>query len=97
MTEQWGFTSKSTGWGLRLKQGDRIIAYLTPRAGHFLASFVLGEKAVRAAHDGGLPAPVLALIDGSRRYAEGRGVRFEVRSDDDVRAAVDLAVIKAAN
>lgn len=63
VTEQWGFTSRGTGWGLRLKLGDRIIAYLAPRTDHFLVSFVLGEKAVEAAHAGGLPAPVLALID----------------------------------
>lgn len=98
LTEEWGFTpGRNNGWGLRLKRGDRIIAYLAPRADHFLIGFVLGEKAVRAAQADGLPEPVLTLIDGSRKYAEGRGVRFEVRSDDDVQAAVELAAIKAAN
>ena len=28
---------------------------MTPRAGHFLASFALGEKAVKAAHEDDLP------------------------------------------
>jgi hypothetical protein len=29
-SEEWGFTSKNTGWGLRLKHGKRIILYMTP-------------------------------------------------------------------
>jgi len=27
---EWGFTSKKTGWGLRLKREKRIILYMTP-------------------------------------------------------------------
>ena len=38
----WGFSGKSTGWGLRVKRGDRVIAYIIPCAGPFLASFELG-------------------------------------------------------
>ncbi len=94
---EWGFTGKSTGWGLRLKKDNRIILYMTPREGHFLASLVLGEKAVQAAHDSGLPEDVLKVVDSARRYAEGRGVRFEVRTPDDVENIRRLAAVKLAN
>ena len=46
----WAFASKTTGWGLRLKQKDRIILYMTPQSRKFLVSFALGEKAVAAAN-----------------------------------------------
>lgn len=94
LTIEWGFTSKTTGWGLRLKHKERIILYLTPCAGHFLASFALGEKAVQAAHKGKLPTSLLKIIDSARKYAEGRGVRLKVTSARDVRNIEKLAVIK---
>jgi hypothetical protein len=94
---EWGFTSKKTGWGLRLKQEKRTILYMTPCKGYFMASFALGEKAVKAAHESDLPVSVLDVIDSARRYAEGRGVRLEVRSAEDVRNVEKLAVIKMAN
>jgi hypothetical protein len=96
LTEDWGFSSASTGWGLRLKQEKRTVLYMTPCAGHFLASFALGEKAVKAAHEGSLPASVLEVIDSARKYAEGRGVRLVVKSARDVRNVEKLAAIKMA-
>ena len=70
---------------------------MTPRKGCFLASFALGDKAALAARTGGLPAAVLKIIEEAPRYAEGRGVRLEVRTARDVRDEVMLAAIKMAN
>lgn len=90
----WGFTSAKAGWGLRVRRGERVIVYLSPRSGHFLVSFALGEKAVAAARERNLPAAVLAAIEAAPRYAEGRGVRFEVRSVREVPALASLAEVK---
>ena len=97
MSAVWGFAGKNFGWSLRLKLKDRTILYMTPRRDHFLVSFALGERAVKAAHDSALPASVLAAIDAAPRYAEGRGVRFEVRRAQTVRQMDALAAIKIAN
>jgi hypothetical protein len=94
---EWGFTSKTTGWGMRVKTEKRTILYMTPRRGYFLASFALGEKAVKAAHQSGLSDTVLKVIDGSKKFAEGRGVRLEVRTKSDVSNVERLALIKMAN
>jgi len=94
---EWGFASKKTGWGLRLKREKRTILYMTPCKGYFMASFALGEKAVEVAHESDLPVSVLEVIDNAKKYAEGRGVRLEVRSAEDVRNVEKLAVIKMAN
>ena len=93
---EWGFTSKKTGWGLRLKREKRTILYMTPCKGYFLASFALGEKAVKAAHESDLPVSVLKVIDNAKKYGEGRGVRLEVRSVEDVRNVEKIATIKMA-
>ncbi len=97
ISEVWGFTSASTGWGLRLRRNERVILYMTPSHGYFLVSFALGEKAVGAAHAKKLTSSVLKAIDDSPRYAEGRGVRFEIRNTRDIPPLVTLAQIKNDN
>jgi hypothetical protein len=95
-SEEWRL-APATGWGLRIKRGSRIIVYLAPREGHVVASFALGGRAVEAARAGGVPDPVLALIEGARRYAEGTGVRIPVRRVDEVDVVLALAAIKIAH
>ncbi len=97
LAEEWGFSGKRWGWALRLKHKKRAVLYLTPSDGFFYAGFALGHKAVDAAHESDLPPSVLAIIDSSQKYAEGRAVRIEVRSDVDVRSVTQLADIKMAN
>jgi hypothetical protein len=97
LSTEWGFASKKTGWGLRLKGEKRTILYMTPCEGYFLASFALGEKAVKAAHESDLPASVLEVIDSAKKYAEGRGARLEVRNAEDVHNVEKLAVIKMSH
>jgi hypothetical protein len=97
LSTEWGFSSNKTGWGLRLRQEERTVLYMTPCKGYFLASFALGEKAVKAARESDLPLSVLETIDSARKYAEGRGVRLEVRSAQDVHNVQKLAIIKMAN
>jgi hypothetical protein len=94
ITQLWGFTSKSTGWGLRLRHEERVILYMTPCEGHFLVSFALGEKAVARARAAKLPKPLLAAIDAAPRYAEGRGLRLEVRDGELLSSLTTLAEIK---
>ena len=75
----------------------RTVLYMTPCRGHFLVGFALGEKAVKAAHGSTLPLSVLAVIDEARKYAEGRGVRIEIRNRKDLEASKQLATIKMEN
>lgn len=91
---EWGFAGKAYGWGLRLKHKKRTVLYMTPCEGHFLASFALSEKAVKAARSSDLPTSVLKNIDSARKYAEGRGVRLKVSSARDVRNIEKLAIFK---
>lgn len=93
---EWGYASKSTGWGLRAKGEKRTILYMTPCKGYFLASFTLGEKAVKAAHVSALPPSILEVIDGAKRYVEGRAVRLEVRSIEDAKNIEKFAIVKMA-
>jgi len=94
LTEKWMFSGAKWGWSLQLKQKKRTILYMTPCKKHFLVGFVLGGKAVKAAHESDLPDSVLTLIDSARKYVEGRGVRIEVRFKKDLENTKKLAAIK---
>ena len=97
LAEDWVFSGKKWGWALRLKHKKRAVLYMTPSEGFFYAGFALGQKAVDAAHQSDLPAAVLEVVDSSQKYAEGRAVRLEVRSEGDVRSVVQLADIKMSH
>jgi len=97
LAEDWTFSGKKWGWSLRLKQKKRAVLYMTPSTGFFYVGFALGEKAVAAAHKGDLPQNLLEIIDNSQKYAEGRAVRLEVRSSEDLENVVNVATIKMAN
>jgi hypothetical protein len=97
LTDKWVMYSEKWGWSLQLKRKKRTILYMTPCKKHFLVGFVLGEKAVKAAHESDLPEPVLTMIDSATKYVEGRGVRIEVRTKKDLETTKKLAAIKMAN
>jgi hypothetical protein len=94
---EWNFAGAAWGWSLRLKQKKRTVLYMTPCQKYFYVGFVLGEKAVKAARNAGLPDTVLSLITQAKNYAEGRAVRLEVRNKKDLENTKKLANIKMAN
>jgi asparagine synthetase A len=97
LTETWSYSGKQWGWSLALKNKKRTIVYLTPSRSFFHAGFALGEKAVSIARSGGgLTPEVLSIIDSARKYAEGRAVRLEVRTAEDVRQVLVIAAAKMA-
>ncbi|MFC1499518.1 DUF3788 family protein, partial [Candidatus Zixiibacteriota bacterium] len=76
------------------KQKKRTILYLTPSEAFFYAGFALGEKAVDVIRQGGLPPAVLSVIEEAPKYAEGRGVRLEIRTAEDVGHVLVIAAAK---
>jgi len=91
---EWKSYSLKTGWTLRLIHKKRVILYLSPSRGFFLASFALGERAVRAARRSRLPEQVVKIIDGAKKYAEGTAVRLEVKGPEDVDIVERFAALK---
>jgi hypothetical protein len=97
LTPEWHSYSPKAGWALRLKHEKRNIVYLSPCRGCFLASFALGDRAVAAAREAGLPKTVVRMVDEARRYAEGTAVRIEVKGAGDLAAVRKLVGIKLAH
>jgi len=94
LTETWAFGAKS-GWSMRLVQKERNLVHMTPQAGRMLVGVVLGEKAIARAEAAGLAsARTLEVAAAAPRYAEGRGIRFPVETDEDLVVVMELARIK---
>ena len=97
LAELWGFTGPKWGWSLRMVSGKRTVLYLTPCEGYFYVGFAYGEKAATAAMESDLPALVKEIIDGAKKFAEGRAIRMEVRGPEEVESVKKMATIKMAN
>lgn len=95
--KEWTSYSPKAGWSLRLKAGQRNIVYLSPSHGEFMASFVLGAKAMDAVRGAAFPGPVIQLINDAKRYAEGTAVRIKVKKKTDIAIVRKLTIIKMGN
>jgi len=94
---EWKYYSKKAGWSFVVRSGKRTILYLIPQDKYFKVNFVLGDKAVAAAQEIGLPESIVALIMEATPYAEGRSFMFDICSFDDVDSVRKLISIKAEN
>ena len=95
--EEWHSSGVKHGWALRLRKKDRNIVYLGPRAGSFMAAFVLGDEAVAVARKTDLPSSILTMMADAKRYGEGTPVRIEVRTLTDLKKVKILATVKLNN
>lgn len=94
---EWNSYSPKAGWSLRLKRKARTIVWLGPREGSFIAAFILGGKAVQAAHATKLPPRIAKAIKEAPKYPEGTGLRLPMKTSNDIAAVKTLAAIKLAN
>jgi hypothetical protein len=95
--QEWTSYSLKAGWSMRLKLKKRNILYMAPCKDCFRVAFILGDKAVKAAHQSKLPQSITKAIDDAPRYPEGTGVRFVVKRVADLAGIQKLAAIKLAN
>jgi hypothetical protein len=96
LAEEWNFAGPKFGWSLRLREKKRVALYLIPGSKSFLVGIVLGEKAVAEARRADIPDAIKDMIEAARAYAEGRGIRIEVRTRKDLDPIRKLAAIKLA-
>ena len=95
--QEWHSSNPKYGWTLIVKVKKRRIVYLSPFAGYFQASFILGDKAMAAARAGNLAKQIVKILDEAPHYPEGTGVRLAVGNEKDLPAIRKLAKIKLAN
>jgi hypothetical protein len=94
--EEWSF-SKSGGWSFRIKDSKRAIIYLLPRNGFFKAAFVFGQKAADGVFKSEVATAIKTELESAKAYAEGRGIRIEVKDRGIINDIKNLINIKLEN
>lgn len=90
--EEWNFSK--AGWNCRIKDSKRVIVYMMPCAGFFKASFVLGARATAVILESDIPEDIKTAIAAAKVYAEGRGVRIEVKHIRTLQSVIKIARVK---
>ena len=94
---EWSFPGRKYGWSFRLKDKKRVIIYLLPRDGFFIVAFVFGQKAVDAILTTGISDQIKTDLVAARVYAEGRGIRIDVKGINVIDDIKQLIEIKLSN
>lgn len=95
--EEWTYPGKNYGWNFRIKDKRRAIAYMLPREGYFKVAFVFGQKATDQVLASTVGPEIKQELLQARVYAEGRGIRIDVRDERIVPDIQQLVEIKLAN
>jgi hypothetical protein len=93
--DEWYYPGVKYGWCFRIKDKKRAIIYLLPEDKYFRAGMVVGEKAMAKIRESNISDSIKAELESAKVYAEGRGIRIEVRNNammDDIKILVDIKI-----
>lgn len=95
--EEWNFASERFGWSFRIKDKKRVLIYFLPRDQFFKVAFVFGQKAVDIIQLSKISDTIKKELMEAKVYAEGRGIRIEVKDKSMIRDIEELISIKIGN
>lgn len=95
--EEWNFPGEKYGWSFRIKDKKRAIIYLLPREQFFKVAFVFGQKATDQIMRSGISKSIKTDLQAARLYAEGRGIRIDVKNKKIIPDIQELINIKLLN
>ncbi len=93
----WNFPGKKYGWSFRIKDKKRAIIYFLPRENYFKAAFVFGDKATNEIMESDISDVIKSELKTARKYAEGRGIRIDVKDESVISDIKKLVEIKLKN
>lgn len=96
-TEEWNYPGIKYGWSFRIKDKKRAILYLLPRERYFKVAFVFGQKAVDLIMESDIAQEIRTELSNARVYAEGRGIRIDIRDHSQLRDIFFLIDVKISH
>jgi hypothetical protein len=93
--DEWNYSGEKYGWSFRIKDKKRAIVYLLPREGYFKAAFVFGQKATDKVMSSPVSSAIKEELASARVYAEGRGIRIDIRDEglvNDIKELIDIKI-----
>jgi hypothetical protein len=95
--KEWKMSGAKYGWSYRLSDKKRVIIYLLPRGNYFKTAFVFGNKAYEEVLESNVSPDIKKELKAAKVYAEGRGIRIDVKTKSDVKDILKLIDIKLEN
>ena len=93
--EEW--SCSKYGWSCRIKDKKRAIIYLLPRDRFFKVALVFGQKATDIIMKSQIANSIKTELDSAKVYAEGRGIRIDIKNNVIINDIQELIDIKLAN
>lgn len=93
--DQWNNPGEKYGWHLRIKDKKRTIVYLLPTENYFKVALVYGQKATDAVMQSHVSEEIKLALGAAKAYAEGRGIRIDVKSKEilnDIEVLIDIKI-----
>jgi len=94
---EWNYPGEKYGWSFRIKDKKRAIIYLLPREKYFKTAFVFGQKAADEIFQSRISETIKFELKEARQYAEGRGIRINIKDNTLIRDIKTLIDIKLAH
>lgn len=95
--EEWKYYGPKSGWTLKTLRKKRNLFFFTSFQGYFRIAFVFGDRAVAEILKSDLPKALIEEVTNAKKYAEGRGLRIDVKTRRDVESVKKLIAIKVTN
>ena len=74
----------------------RAILYLLPRDKYFKVALIFGQKAFEKIMESSISMEIKTELEAAKVYAEGRGIRIEVRNNtvlEDIKELIRIKIL----
>ena len=95
--EEWKFYNQKSGWILKLFRKKRNLLFFVAQENYFALSLVFGDRVVAVVEKSDLSGEIINQLKNARKYAEGRGISFDVKDSKDIDSIKKLLEIKINN
>ncbi len=93
--EEWKYYGVKNGWVLKTFLKKRNLFFIGIYDGYFRISFVFGDKAVNTIMESNVSDVTKETLSEARKYAEGRGISFEIFDNkhlDDIQKLIKIKI-----
>lgn len=94
---KWHYSGDKFGWSFRISDKKRVLIYLLPRDRFFKVAFVFGQKSTNEILSSNVSDNIKIELKSAKVFAEGRGIRIEVKNKTSVDDIKKLITIKISN
>lgn len=94
---EWKFYNQKSGWILKMFSKKRNVLFIVPCDKYFRVAFTFGDKASDLIFNSKLPDSIKKDLFEAKKYAEGRTIQIEVKTENDLDNILKLIGIKLMN